>query len=212
MMTLKPSDIFFSYPSIIFLVFLLISAASFAIWKWRDRFSNLILFAIGASTIGFSSLLIFYVAPAAKEVDYLYQELQKTNAISHVMGRVLPGTNVNQELSLLSQNQIPNSKFDMIPNNHMKILIREFGTSEQPIKMANPSQLETYLQIVNRCFSGKQRLYLFDQVKTLPVHATELQRNLDSAYTEYLNRNDRKPNPDNFCHSKLISGNSIPVQ
>lgn len=211
MMTLKPSDIFFSYPSILFLIFLLIASGAFFIWKWKSHFSEVIIGAIAGVVVIASAFLYFYVAPAAKETTYLYDELQKTSAISNVMGRVLPGSDINPELNMLSQNQVPNNKFDLIPNAHMKILIREFGTSEQPIKMANPSQLESYLKITNRCFEGFQRQDLFDSVKILPVHATELQRNLDNAYTRYLNENNRKPHPDSACHSHLASGNYIPA-
>lgn len=211
-MTLKPSDIFFSYPSILFVMFLLVAGGSFVLWRWRGRLSKPAIAYIVGGVALVCSFLHFYVAPAAKEVSYLYEELQKTNAISHVMGRVLPGANIDHELAMLAQNQVPNNRFDLIPNNHMKILQREFGTSDKPVKMASPSQLEAYLEIVNRCFSGSQKEDLFAKVKVLPVHAGELQNYLNAGYERYLNLNERKPNPDMQCHTQLMSGRAVPAQ
>lgn len=210
MMTIKPSDIFFTHTSVWLLIILLAVFCAWFIWRFRTKFSSAVLGAI-AAFVGVICLTLYtYVLPASKEVEYLYKELQKTNQLSFVLNRVIPGTDMNQELEMLSQNLVPNNKFGLIPNNHMKILRREFGTPEYPVQMASPKQLETYLKMVDLCFEGALREDLFDQVKELPVNAKELQRHLDNSYAKFLAQNERKPHHDSQCHRQLMDGSAIP--
>lgn len=212
MMTLKPTDIFFSHTSIMLLAFLVAASGAFLIFKLRDKTTKPILMGLIAFVSLFVGFLTFYAAPASKEATFLYKELQKTTAIADVLERVIPGSDLEGELGMLINNQIPNNRLAPVPNNHMKILRREFGTPEQPVLMATPLQLESYIKIVDKCFDDYLKESLFDNIKTLPVNPNDLQRALNNNYERFLNQNGRRPHSNAYCHNTLMNGNAIPVQ
>lgn len=211
MMTLKPTDIFFSHTSIMLLAFLVAAIGAFFVFKLRDKTTKPILIGLSGFIALFVAFLTMYAAPASKEVDFLYKELQKTTLIANVLGRVVPGSEIENDLNMLVQNQVPNNRLAPIPNNHMKILRRQFGTPEQPVLMASPKQLESYIKIVNKCFEGSFQDRLYDEIKKLPVNPNDLQRSLNNTYERFLNKNDRRPHSNGYCHSTLMNGNAIPM-
>lgn len=211
MMTLKPTDIFFSHTSIMLLAFLVAGAGVFFVFKLRDKASKPILIGLSAFVALIVAFLTLYAAPASKEASFLYKELQKTTAIANVLNRIVPGSDLEGELNMLVHNQIPNNRLAPIPNNHMKILRREFGTPDQPVLMATPKQLESYIKIVNQCFDGPLQEDLYAKIKTLPINPHDLQRALNNSYERFLNENDRRPHSNGSCHSTLMNGNAIPM-
>lgn len=211
MMTLKPTDIFFSHTSIMLLAFLVAAAGAFFIFKLRDKTTKPILMGLGAFTALFVAFLTFYAAPASKEVEFLYKELQKTTAIASVLNQIVPGSDLESDLTMLVHNQVPNNRLAPIPNNHMRILRQQFGTPDQPVAMATPQQLESYIKIVNKCFNGPLQDSLYEVIKTLPVNPNDLQRSLNNYYERFLNLNERRPHKNGHCHSTLMHGNAIPM-
>lgn len=193
------------------LAFLVAAVGAFFFFKMRDQLSKPILMGFSGFIVLIVAFLTMYVAPASKEVDYLYKELQKTSAIANILNGVVPGSNLENQLSLLVNNQIPNNRLSPIPNNHMKILRREFGTPDHPVLMASPKQLESYIRITNRCFSGNTKEALYNKIMALPVNSNELQKTLDKYYERFLEQNERRPHENTYCHSTLMRGNAIPM-